>query len=204
MKIAKTSLLRRTQFGNPILRTKARQLAKSEILSPVIKKLITDMRYTLAYKKYGVGLAAPQIGQGVALCIIEIKPTKLRPKLPKSKWASLIVVNPKIVKVYGRRQQVYEGCISFAEVFAKVPRHKKIRVKYLNEKAATHQKDFKGLVAQVLQHEIDHLNGILFVDKVKDTSSYMTAAEYKKRIVKNKKQSTKNKKQNTISADNDK
>lgn len=184
MKTGKPSLLRRTQFGNPILRGKARQLAKAEILSPTIKKLIADMRYTLAYKKYGVGLAAPQVGQGVALCIIEIKPTKLRPKLPKSKRASLIIVNPKITKTYGNRKQLWEGCISFGDVFAKVPRYKKIRVKYLNEKAVTREKDFEGLVAQVLQHEIDHLNGILFVDKVKDTSSYMTAAEYKKRILK--------------------
>lgn len=171
-------VLRRTQFGNPILRTKARQLTKSRILSTETKRLIADMRYTLAKKKYGVGLAAPQVGRNLALAIIEIKPTKTRPKLPKEKWVSLVIVNPKVVKTYGNRKQLYEGCISFAEVFAKVPRYKKIRLRYLDEKAKSHEKDFDSLLAHVIQHEVDHLNGVLFVERVKDKTSFITQSEY--------------------------
>lgn len=176
-------ILRRRQFGDPILRAKARQLSKPKILSTKTKTLIANMRYTLAKKKYGVGLAAPQVGQSLALAIIEIKPTRTRPKLPKEKWASLVLINPKIVKTFGRRQPLYEGCISFAEVFAKVPRYKKIRVSYLDEKAGSHQKNFEDILAHVIQHEIDHLDGKLFVDRVKDKTSFITQAEYIKRIV---------------------
>lgn len=177
-------LLRRTQFGDPILRQKAAALTAKEIRSVKTRQLIADMCHTLKTKKYGVGLAAPQIGQAIALSIIEIKSTKMRPMVPKEKWVSLVIINPKISRTYGNRRQSWEGCISFGEVFAKVPRYKKIRLKYQDEKAAIHTKDFDGLLAHIIQHELDHLNGILFVDKVKDTTSYMTAAEYKKRVVK--------------------
>ncbi len=177
-------ILRRIQFGNPLLRAKARQLTKDEILSESTRQLVANMKHTLKKKGYGVGLAAPQIGESLALSIIDIRSTKLRPKIPKSMWARLVIINPQITKTYGKRRQLWEGCISFAEVFAKVPRYKKIRLKYLDEKGKRHEKDFKGLLAHVLQHEIDHLNGVLFVDRVKDPTTYITLAEYKKRIVK--------------------
>ncbi|OGG19969.1 peptide deformylase [Candidatus Gottesmanbacteria bacterium RIFCSPHIGHO2_02_FULL_40_13] len=181
-------ILRRREFGDPILRAEARELSRQNILSKQTKQLIADMRYTLAKKKYGVGLAAPQVGQSIALAIIEIKSTKTRPRLPKHKWASLALINPKIVRFYGQRQQLYEGCISFAEAFAKVPRYKKIRVRYFDEKAKTHEKNFDGLLAHVIQHEIDHLNGVLFVDRVKDKASFITQSEYIKRMAKAKKE----------------
>ena len=191
--MAKRYLLKRRQFGDPILRKKAKALSKKEILSPQTRRLIANMRYTLAKKKYGVGLAAPQVGGNVTLAIVEIKPTKTRPKLPEEKWASLVLINPKIIKPLGGRRQLYEGCISFAEVFAKVPRYKKIRVRYLDEKAKTHERNFKGLLAHVIQHEIDHLDGVLFVDRVKDETSFITQAEYIKRIKKQKVTSNKQK-----------
>ncbi len=181
-------VLSRAQFGNPILRAKTRPLSRQEILSKETKLLIDDMRYMLAKKKYGVGLAPPQVGYSLSMAIIEIKPTKTRPKLPKKKWVSLVIINPSLIKTYGNRKQLYEGCISFADVFAKVPRYKKIRVRYYDENAKKHEKDFEGLLAHVIQHEIDHLNGILFVDRVKDKTSFITQAEYIKRIVKKKKE----------------
>ena len=178
-----SKVMQRSQFGNPILRETAAILTKKQIASKETKQLITDMRYTLNKKHYGIGLSVPQVGRGIVISVTEIKPTKLRPNLPKSKWASLVVINPKIIKVYGSRKQVYEGCISFAGVFAKVPRYKKIRLRYLDEKGTSHEKDFKDLLAHVLQHEIDHLNGVLFVDKVKDPKTYITLSEYRKYIV---------------------
>lgn len=178
--------LKRTQFGNPILRQKARQLTKAELTSSDIKELIANMRYTLKTKKYGVGLAASQVGQAISLAIVEIQPTKTRPNLPKSKQVNMVIINPEIIKTYGNKSQLWEGCISFAEIFAKVPRYKKVRLKYLDEQGRTYQKDFNGLLAHVIQHEVDHLNGVLFVDKVKDSTSYITTSEYKKLIVKSR------------------
>jgi peptide deformylase len=182
-----SKILKRTEFGNPILQQRTRKLSKQEILSAETQELIVGMFDLLEKKKFGVALAAPQVGQGIALSVINIKPTKIRPNLPKKQWAKMVIINPEIIETCGRRDQLWEGCISFANVFAKVPRYKKIKIKYLDEKAVAHEDILDGLLAHVLQHETDHLNGILFVQKVKDTTSFMTATEYTKRIVKPRK-----------------
>jgi peptide deformylase len=175
--------LARTEFGNPILRTVSKKLTKDKINSKKIQNLIRDMRFTLTSKKLGVGLAAPQVGEDIALSVISIHPTKHRPKVAV---LELVIINPKITKLVGRRTQMWEGCLSGGKsgLFAKVPRHNSVELVYLDEKGVRHKKFFNGLPAQVIQHEVDHLNGILFVDRVKDTKTYMTLKEYKKRIAK--------------------
>lgn len=178
-------LLRRTLFGNPILRQKARPLERAEIVSPDTAELIQNMRYTLERRKFGIGLAAPQVGKGIALSVIGIKPTPTRPNNPR---IDMVVINPEIVKTYGRRVPLWEGCISLGTgsdlPYAQAMRYKKVRVRYLDEKAQRREKDFEGLLAHVLQHEIDHLEGILFVDRVADSRSFVTQSEYRKRYLK--------------------
>jgi peptide deformylase len=176
-------ILKRRQFGDPVLRQKARRISKDEILSDDIQDLIKDLKYTLENRKYGIGLAAPQIGKSLAISYIGLKPTPTRPNLKRQDMA---IINPEIVKTYGKKEQMWEGCISFGDPFAKAERFKKIRVRYLDEKARTHEKEFDGILAHVLQHEIDHLNGTLFVDRVVDSKTYVTTSEYKKIIKKNK------------------
>lgn len=175
-------ILRRTQFGNPVLRTPTRQLSKAEILSPAIQSLIANMQHTLRVKKYGVGLAATQVGQGVALSIIGIKPTPTRKNLP---IVNEVLINPEIVKTYGDKEPMWEGCISFGDSrnfpYAQVPRYAKVRVRWLDEQGKRHERDFEGITAHVVQHEVDHLNGVLFVDRVEDPTTYMSVNEYRKR-----------------------
>lgn len=171
------SILRRRQFGDPVLRSVAEELSREDINSVRIQTLIKDMQTTLEEKKYGVGIAAPQVGQSVALSVIAIKPTPTRPQLKREE---LIVINPVVTKTYGAKAPMWEGCISGPELYAQVPRYKKLRVKWLDARANEHEEDFEGFMAHVLQHEIDHLSGLLFVDNVKDTRSYMTFSEYKK------------------------
>ena len=178
-------ILRKTEFGNPILRLKAEQYTKSAIAAKDTQQLIVNLKHTLIEKKFGVGLAAPQVGKSVALSVIHIRPTKTRPNLPKEKWSDLAIINPKITKTYGNKKQMWEGCISLPEVFAKVPRYRKIQLEYLDNQGVKQIKEFEGLIAHVIQHEVDHLNGILFVDKVINPSTFMTGAEYRKRIVPN-------------------
>jgi peptide deformylase len=149
-------------------------------LSEEIQELIKNMHHTLKNKKYGVGIAAPQVANSIALSVIEIQTTRTRPDLPKSEWVSEVIINPKVVKTYGEPEEMWEGCLSLNNVFAKVPRYKKIRVKYLDKNAQTHEKDIEGLFAHVFQHETDHLDGVLFVDKVTDPTSYMSESEYLK------------------------
>lgn len=177
-------ILRRTVFGNPILRQVARRLTNEEILSPEIQQLIADIRYTVEYKVYGVGLAAPQVGVGVALTVIGIKSTPNRPNLERFET---VLINPEIVATFGRRTPMWEGCISCGTgadtLYAKVPRYKEIRLRWQDEQGKQHDKILSGFVAHVAQHEVDHLEGIVFTDRVRDRGSFMMASEYKKRIV---------------------
>src|SRR3989344_5994397 len=171
--------LQRTEFGDPVLREVASRRTPKQSVSPKTKALIRDMRHTLTSKKMGVGLAAPQVGEGVALAVIAIHPTAHRSEVDP---LDLAIINPRITKFIGRRPQMWEGCISAGTggLFAKVPRYKTIRLSYFDEQGKRHNREFAGLPAQVIQHEVDHLNGILFVDRVKDTKTYMTMKEYKK------------------------
>lgn len=180
-------ILKKTEFGNPVLRGKIKPVSPQEIISDDIQDLIADMRHTLVKKKYGIGIAAPQVGRDIALSVIHIRPNKTRPDLPKEKWADLVIINPRIVMSHGNKKPMWEGCISLPEVFAKVPRYKKIELEYLNEYAKERTKIFEGLLAHVIQHEVDHLNGVLYVDRVKDPSTFMSGPEYRKRIVPNTK-----------------
>jgi peptide deformylase len=170
-------ILRKTEFGDPVLRSAARRLSKDEICSTEIQQLIQDMYYTLENKKYGVGIAATQVGKSFAISAIDTRPTPTRPDLIRQK---LTIINPEIVKGYGRKIRQWEGCISGTELYAQVPRYTKIRLKWVDDKGEAREQNFDGFLAHVIQHEVDHLNGILFVDKVEDTKSYMTFREYKK------------------------
>ena len=170
-------LLKRTEFGNPILRNVANRLTNEEIDSIETKNLIRDMYYTLDSKKYGVGLAAPQVGKSITLVVISTKPTPTRPDIKRQK---LTLFNPEITKTYGIREGMWEACISGSKLYAKALRYKKIHLKWQDEYAKNHEKDFGGFMAHVIQHEVDHLNGILFVDKVKDPKTFITFSEYKK------------------------
>lgn len=181
-------ILKPTYFGNPILRKKARRLTRKEILSDETQELIQNMFYTLREKEYGVGIAAPQLGYPIAISAIGIKPTPTRPDREPFDG---VIINPQILETFGEPDEMWEGCLSSGEgdntLFAKVPRYKKVRLQWLDEKAQKHDEIVEGFVAHVAQHETDHLNGTLFVDKVVDTKSYMLAGEYRKRIVRKKK-----------------
>lgn len=180
--MTKATVLKRTQFGNPILRQVAKKVAPKDIPSPEIQGLIYNMRHTLLSKKSGIGLAAPQVGEGVAVVVVAIRPLAHRQRVEPF---DLNMINPEITETYGRKIPMYEGCISGgpgkAEFFAKVPRYKKVKVKFYDEQGTVRHETYEGFKAHVIQHEVDHLNGILFVDKVKDPSTYLTYAEYMKR-----------------------
>lgn len=187
MSLREPKILKRTEFGNPILQNKSLQLTKEEIKSEKIQQLIADMRYTVSVKKYGVGIAAPQVGQPIALSVISIKKTPAR---PNAKEFDGVIANPEFTGL-GKEEEMWEGCISFAAVqapvFAKAVRFKRIRAKWLDENGNEHDEELDGLIAHVFQHETDHLNGILFPERVKDHKTWMNASEYKKMILKNKK-----------------
>lgn len=137
--------------GDEILRKKSREV---EVVDDKIREILEDMVETM-HKYNGVGLAAPQIGLLKRLIVIDLYDDKGPIKL----------VNPEIIKEKGT-QEVEEGCLSFPNKFAKIIRPEEVTVKALNENGKTVKISAKGLLAQALSHEIDHLNGILFVDKI--------------------------------------
>lgn len=173
-----------SRFGNPILRKKAHELSINEIKSEKIQRLIADIRYTNETKKYGMGLAAPQVGESCALSVIGIKPTPTRPNLEKF---DQVIINPTYEGI-GHRTGMWEGCQSSGAgkdtLYGKALRYRKVRASWYDEHAEFHDEELDGFVAHVFQHETDHLNGILFVDKVRDTKTYMMADEYRKRVKK--------------------
>lgn len=170
------------RFGNPILRQKASLLSIAEIKSQRIQQLITDIRHTNQTKQYGVGLAAPQIGELVALSVIGIKPTPTRPDL---EVFDQVIINPSYEGI-GRRIGMWEGCQSCGSgddiLYANALRFKKIKAQWHDENRVLHTEILSGFVAHVFQHETDHVDGVLFVDRVRDTKTFMMADEFRKRI----------------------
>lgn len=178
-------ILKPTRFGNPILREKATRLTAGEIQSDKIQQLIRNMAYTLEKEDYGVGIAAPQVGESVAVSVVGIKPTPTRPELEPF---TTTLINPEITETFGEPIAKWEACISCGTgddlLYAQVPRFEKIKLRWLDETGTETEKILGGFVAHVAQHETDHLDGVLFVDKVEDPSTYMMVDEYRKRIIK--------------------
>jgi peptide deformylase len=168
------------QLGNPVLRSKSRKLNIDEIHSDEIQTVITDMFQT-CIEAQGVGLAAPQIGQNFQLAVIDIHPTEYRPDLKQH--IKTVIINPRIVEHSQEIQTGWEGCLSFNTVRGKVERWQSITVDYFDEQGKQHIETINDFAAVVFQHEIDHLHGTVFVDRMKNMSSLMTIEEYMKREV---------------------
>ena len=138
------------------------------------------MFYTMRLVK-GVGLAAPQINQPYQFAVIAIKKNKIRPDvMPLS---PTVIVNPRITTFSKKRGYDWEGCLSLPGIRGLVPRHESIVVHYINESGKKIKMKLSGFQARVFQHEIDHLNGILYVDRMSDMKTLMTFQEFKKRIL---------------------
>ena len=173
-------VLELTPSGDEFLRKPCRKLAKDEILSPNIQNLIDDIAQTSKEKKMGVGLSANQVGGSVAISVINIKPTPARPNLEPF---DNVCINTEILETLGDPELMWEGCLSTAmdengePSMARVPRFTKVRIKYLDRNGEERKETVEGFVAHVIQHETDHLNGILFTDKI-NSNDLITYQEY--------------------------
>lgn len=144
------------KYPAKILRQKAKKIKDPS--DPEIQKLIKDMVETLR-KAQGLGLAAPQVGKSVRLCVV---------KTNREENASLhILINPKIVSRSRKKNIMDESCLSVPNKYFPIERYEKIKVRYLNKEGKSGKIKAEGLFARVLQHEIDHLNGILIIDRKK-------------------------------------
>jgi peptide deformylase len=173
-------ILTLTQFGNPVLRKAAKPVTKRFINSPQCKTLIEDMFRTM-HSVSGIGLAASQIGESIQLAVIQLEAGPSRPNLKTSD--RIVIINPKITRSSKEMTSDWEGCLSFDGVRGRVPRPREITVRYLNQKGEKVTRKVRGLLARAFQHEIDHLNGTVYIDRVRDTKTIMTYEEFLKRVV---------------------
>jgi peptide deformylase len=168
------------QTGDPVLRQQGRWLNRADITSPQIQELIELMRETMR-EAPGVGLAAPQIGESIQLAVIEDRaeyladiPTEQLAKYQRAPVPFHVIINPKLTVVDNSPAQFFEGCLSVEGYLAAVERALKVRVECLNERGEAITINAQGWYARILQHEIDHLNGILYVDRM-NTRTLSTA-----------------------------
>jgi peptide deformylase len=151
-------ILKIVQIPDPILNKKTQPIKQ---ITPEIIKLAQNMIESCK-KANGIGLAAPQIGQSLRLCIIDLSHMGLEP---------FVLVNPKIIKKSWKKVELEEGCLSIPGVFGLVKRPEKVTVEAQNLQGEKNQLEADGMLARVIQHEIDHLDGILFTSKMTKQTS---------------------------------
>jgi peptide deformylase len=178
-------ILKIHQAGDDMLRRECRPLTADEIVSAPVQQLIEWMRETMLDAP-GVGLAAPQVGVPIQLAVIEDRPENLRDLSPerlaereRKPVPFHVIVNPHI-SPNGVIAELFEGCLSVAGFTAIVPRARTVTVECLNERAEPVKIEAAGWYARILQHEIDHLHGRLYVDRML-TRSFMTMENYTRR-----------------------
>lgn len=148
-------------YGNPLLKQKAGSITKDY---PDLSELISNMWETM-YFANGVGLAAPQIGLSIRLFIVDS--IQYYEKLEKPKGIKNVFINPEILDEYGPEWPFEEGCLSIPKINAEVMRTTHIKIRYLDERFNEHIEVFDEMNARIIQHEYDHIEGILFIDKIK-------------------------------------
>ena len=157
------------QKGNPVLRAIAHEVPKKEFGSLKLSRLISQMTKALASEEYGVALAAPQIGLSLRIFIVSPKVFAREDEETKKPAASeppLVFINPEIVRLSRSKKLLHEGCLSVMGVYGWIERHEKATVKARDMQGKLFTYHGSGLLAEIFQHETDHLNGILFIDKV--------------------------------------
>lgn len=151
---------------NPILRKKAAEVLN--IADPEIKKIIEKMSEAMFKEPDGIGIAAPQIGRGVQIFLVAKDLFTLGENARERKKDFMVFINPKIKKFSQRKLKDTEGCLSVRGVYGEVPRAAKLSIEYVDENGKKHTRGASGLLARIIQHEIDHLNGVLFIDKARN------------------------------------
>jgi peptide deformylase len=178
--------LKIVQVGEPVLRQKARALTVEALRNPEIKGLVECMRETMRDAP-GVGLAAPQVGVPLQIAVIEDRADLLE-AVPRERLVSHgrrpvpfhVIVNPTI-SLEGEPVEFFEGCLSLPSFSALVPRASRVRVDCLNERGESLTIDAEGWYARILQHEIDHLNGTLYIDRM-HSRSFSTIDNHKRHL----------------------
>lgn len=164
--------LKIAQLGQPVLRQNAAEVSREEIAAPEFQQFLRDMEETLVGEQ-GAGLAAPQVfsSRRVFLALTSL------PEEDESPRQYEVFINPRIVAASAETDQAWEGCLSFPELVVQVRRHKAVRIEYLDRNGDAQTIELADFPARVVQHETDHLNGVLTIDRAASTHHIIKASE---------------------------
>jgi peptide deformylase len=172
------SILKVARMGHPVLRTRAKPLDPGEIKSPRVQQLIDDMFETMQ-EYQGVGLAAPQVHYGLRLFVAGFPPRRDEEDDDEESNVPLMaLINPEITMIGDDTVEDWEGCLSIPDVRGRVPRAREIDVKAYDRKGRRIQITARGFTARVIQHETDHLDGILFLDRMESLETLTFLDEF--------------------------
>jgi peptide deformylase len=174
------SILKVARMGHPVLRAKARALDRRDIKTAVVQKLIDDMIDTMV-EYHGVGLAAPQVHEGVRIFVATLDADE-----PGEPSEPVAIINPEIVPVGTEIVDGWEGCLSIPDIRGRVPRAREIAVRAFDRNGDRLELAARDYSARVIQHETDHLDGVLFFDRMRSFETLSFLDEYSRYWIKDK------------------
>ena len=161
------SILKVARIGNPVVRVTARPVSREELASPELQRIIDDMIATM-HEYEGVGVAAPQVHVPLRLAVLEVPTTDRR---SASVVPLTVLVNPRVTPIGDETLDGWEGCLSVPELRGLVPRFRRVRLEALDRKGHAFVVEAEGFHARVIQHECDHLDGRVYLDRMRDMQS---------------------------------
>ncbi|MBD1935439.1 MULTISPECIES: peptide deformylase [Cyanophyceae] len=173
-----TEILQIAQLGNAILRQQAQNI--ENVRDERIQKLIDNLISTVAQAN-GVGIAAPQVAQSYRLFIVASRPNPRYPNAPEMEPTAIL--NPRVIGHSDEVVKGWEGCLSIPGIRGLVPRYRAIEVEYTSRNGKLQRREFTDFVARIFQHENDHLDGIVFLDRLESTRDIITEQKYQQQIV---------------------
>ena len=168
------SILKVARIAHPVLRSPAKPVRKEAFKDRLFQKLVDDMRETM-YEYEGVGLAAPQVHEGLRLAVIEVPGSDER---ARAEVPFLVLVNPVITPLEDERENGWEGCLSIPDLRGVVPRLKRLKLDALDRDGKPYTLEAQDFFARVIQHECDHLDGHVYVDRMTDMRSLTFIKEF--------------------------
>lgn len=167
-----------SQLGDPVLRQTAEPI--EQVGAAWVQDLIGNMMTTLVASN-GVGLAAPQVGQSYQLLIVASRPNLRYPHAPTMEPTAML--NPVVIAHSDEQVKDWEGCLSVPGIRGLVPRYRAIEIEYTTQDGKQQRQELTDFVARIFQHEFDHLNGLVFLDRLETVQDLITEQEYMKRVV---------------------
>jgi peptide deformylase len=173
------SILKIARIGHPVVRQKARLLTEAEIVSPEVQRLIDDMRETM-YDYEGVGVAAPQVHVSLRLAVLEVQASDER---AHERVPFTVLINPKVTPLSKKLVTAFEGCLSVPDLRGPVPRYERVRLDALDREGLPYSLEASAFHARVIQHECDHLDGNVYLDRMRDLRKLAFLKEFEEHVL---------------------